>query len=235
MNQQTIRNNLLEIMERITRAAEKSGRKSSEIEIIAVTKNVPESVIRQAYQVGLRIFGENRIQEAIPKIAALKDCEEITWHMIGHLQSNKARKAAENFAMIQSVDSLELACKLARIGYETDKHIEILLEVNVSSEATKSGVQPINLVSIAEKIAALPEVTLRGLMTIGPLTTDKKLIRKAFITLRQYFEKISLSGMFQRNFNIISMGMTDDYDIAVEEGSNMVRIGRGIFAERTAQ
>lgn len=232
MNQQIIQDNLLRIRERVAHAADKSGRTPEEITIVAVTKAVHESVIRQAYQIGHRVFGENRIQEAIPKIEALDACFGINWHMIGHLQSNKVRKAVEKFAIIQSVDSLDLARKIARFCRESDRQIEILLEINVSGEASKSGLSPVNLMATSAEIENLSEIVPRGLMTVGPLTTDRRIIRKAFETLRECLEKVAASGIFGINFNILSMGMTDDYEIAVEEGSNMVRIGRGIFGER---
>lgn len=234
MNQQLIQNNLLEINERLARAAQKAGRKSSEIQIVAVTKNFPESVIRLAYQTGLRRFGENRIQEAVPKIESMHDCPEIKWHLIGHLQSNKARKAVERFALIQSVDSLALAQKIATIGRENNHQIEILLEVNVSGEAAKSGLPPDDVISVAGAIGELAEIKLRGLMAVGPLTANEKIIRKAFSLLRDKYDKIAERSGYPTDFNILSMGMTDDFEIAVEEGSNMVRIGRGIFGVREA-
>lgn len=235
MNQQLIQNNLLEINERLARAAQKAGRDRSEIQIVAVTKNFPESVIRLAYQAGLRLFGENRIQEAIPKIESLRDCAGINWHLIGHLQSNKTRKAVEHFALIQSVDALALAQKIAAIGRENNHQIEILVEVNVSGEAAKSGVSPDNVISVTEAIGGFPEIKLRGLMAVGPLTTNEKTIRKAFSLLREKFNKVAERSNCPAKFDILSMGMTDDFEIAVEEGSNMVRIGRGIFGEREAR
>ncbi|HPC35009.1 MAG TPA: YggS family pyridoxal phosphate-dependent enzyme [Candidatus Marinimicrobia bacterium] len=232
MKSQTIQNNLLVIKERIALAAQKAGRRAEDIQIVAVTKMVPERLIRQAYNDGLRIFGENRVQEAIPKIMALKDCPEISWHMIGHLQSNKVRKAVENFAMIQSVDSIDIGSKIAGIGHELKRQVEILLEVNVSGETTKFGLSPEEMYSVAEQIREMPELILRGLMTVGPLTIDRGLIRRTFAELKVSFDKIAESQINSGQFNLLSMGMTDDYEIAIEEGSNMIRLGRAIFGER---
>lgn len=232
MDSQTIQNNLLIIKERIVQAAQKTGRRAEDIQIVAVTKTFPATLVRQAYTAGLRIFGENRVQEAIPKIIALQDCPEISWHMIGHLQSNKVRKAIENFAMIQSVDSLDLCNKIANISRALGRKVDILLEVNVSGEATKSGLPPEKVFSVVEQVAEVPELILRGLMTVGPLTNDRDRIRRAFANLKGIFDKIAESRINTGQFKLISMGMTDDYEIAIEEGSNMIRLGRAIFGER---
>ncbi len=231
LNQQLIQDNLQKINERLALAAGRAGRRPSEIQIIAVTKNFPESAIRLAYRAGLWSFGENRVQEALPKIESLKDCPEIKWHMIGHLQSNKARKAVENFALIQSVDSPGLAQRIAAIARENKRSVEILLEVNVSGEPAKSGVLPKAIDPVFEEICSLSEIKLRGLMAVGPLTDNEKTIHGAFKLLKDKFDKLAASGD-RADFNILSMGMTDDFEIAVEEGSNMVRIGRGIFGAR---
>ncbi|MFA7564466.1 MAG: YggS family pyridoxal phosphate-dependent enzyme [Candidatus Neomarinimicrobiota bacterium] len=232
MDSQTIQNNLLIIKERIVQAAQKTGRRAEDIQIVAVTKTFPATLVRQAYTAGLRNFGENRVQEAIPKIIALQDCPEISWHMIGHLQSNKVRKAIENFAMIQSVDSLDLCNKIANISRALGRKVDILLEVNVSGEATKSGLPPEKVFSVVEQVAEVPELILRGLMTVGPLTNDRDRIRRAFANLKGIFDKIAESRINTGQFKLISMGMTDDYEIAIEEGSNMIRLGRAIFGER---
>ncbi|HQQ84673.1 MAG: YggS family pyridoxal phosphate-dependent enzyme [Candidatus Marinimicrobia bacterium] len=232
MDSQTIQNNLLIIKERIVQAAQKTGRRAEDIQIVAVTKTFPATLVRQAYTAGLRNFGENRVQEAIPKIIALQDCPEISWHMIGHLQSNKVRKAIENFAMIQSVDSLDLCNKIANISRALGRKVDILLEVNVSGEATKSGLPPGKVFSVVEQVAEMPELILHGLMTIGPLTNDRDWTRRAFANLKGIFDKIAESRINTGQFKLISMGMTDDYEIAIEEGSNMIRLGRAIFGER---
>jgi len=232
LDSQTIQNNLLIIKERIVQAAQKTGRRAEDIQIVAVTKTFPATLVRQAYTAGLRNFGENRVQEAIPKIIALQDCPEISWHMIGHLQSNKVRKAIENFAMIQSVDSLDLCNKIANISRALGRKVDILLEVNVSGEATKSGLPPEKVFSVVEQVAEVPELILRGLMTVGPLTNDRDRIRRAFANLKGIFDKIAESRINTGQFKLISMGMTDDYEIAIEEGSNMIRLGRAIFGER---
>jgi len=232
LNQHIIQNNLLEIKDRIARAARRAGRKPEEIKIVAVTKTHPADVVLLAYRAGLWIFGENRIQEATPKIETLSEYPEITWHLIGHLQSNKARKAVEYFDLIQAVDSAELAERLAGIGREKEQKIPILLEVNVSREATKYGLSPQDLSPVLDKIASLPEIEIQGLMTIGPLAGTDMQIHRAFAELRKIFEKTAAIVAERRRFDILSMGMTDDFEIAIEEGANMIRIGRGIFGER---
>jgi len=227
-----IETNLLAIREKIARAAEHAGRNPAEISLVAVTKTCSPEVIRAAYSAGLRDFGENRLQAAIPKIDALRNLANLRWHMIGHLQSNKARKCADYFHMIQSVDAFELAQRLSFQGAQTNRPIRILVEVNTSGEATKFGYQPENLLKEIERLSTLPYLQIAGLMTIGPLTGEERRIRQAFVVLRELFEKIrSLPGL-REDFKILSMGMTDDFELAIAEGANMLRIGRGLFGER---
>ncbi len=227
--------NLQAIREKIARAAERAGRNPAEISLVAVTKTCSLEVIRAAYSAGLRDFGENRLQEAIPKIEALRNLANLRWHMIGHLQSNKARKCADYFHMIQSVDTFELAQRLSLHGAQTNRPIRILVEVNTSGEATKFGYPTENLLDEIGRLADLPHLQIAGLMTIGPLTRDERRVRQAFIVLRELFERIQSRPGLSEEFKILSMGMTDDFELAIAEGSNMLRIGRGLFGERRMQ
>jgi len=227
-----IETNLQAIREKIARAAERAGRNPAEISLVAVTKTCSPEVIRAAYVAGLRDFGENRLQEAIPKIEALRHLTNLRWHMIGHLQSNKARKCADYFHMIQSVDTFELAQRLSLHGAQTNRPIRILIEVNTSGEATKFGYPTEKLLDEIGRLADLPHLQIAGLMTIGPLTQDERRVRQAFIVLRELFGKIRSRPGLSEEFKILSMGMTDDFELAIAEGSNMLRIGRGLFGER---
>jgi len=227
-----IETNLQAIREKIARAAERAGRNPAEISLVAVTKTCSPEVIQAAYVAGLRDFGENRLQEAIPKIEALRHLTNLRWHMIGHLQSNKARKCADYFHMIQSVDTFELAQRLSLHGAQTNRPIRILIEVNTSGEATKFGYPTEKLLDEIGRLADLPHLQIAGLMTIGPLTQDERRVRQAFIVLRELFGKIRSRPGLSEEFKILSMGMTDDFELAIAEGSNMLRIGRGLFGER---
>jgi len=226
-----IETNLQAIREKIARAAERAGRNPAEISLVAVTKTCSPEVIQAAYVAGLRDFGENRLQEAIPKIEALRHLTNLRWHMIGHLQSNKARKCADYFHMIQSVDTFELAQRLSLHGAQTNRPIRILIEVNTSGEATKFGYPTEKLLDEIGRLADLPHLQIAGLMTIGPLTQDERRVRQAFIVLRELFGKIRSRPGLSEEFKILSMGMTDDFELAIAEGSNMLRIGRGLFGD----
>ena len=184
--------------------------------------------MNMAIDCGVRHFGENKIQEAVPKINDLnKQHSDLTWHMVGHLQTNKAKIAVMNFDMIQSVDSIKLARKISGIAQQIQKNVDILIEVNISGEESKYGINPDDVGQINGEIASLPNINVRGLMTIGPLTLDVADIRNAFRRMRKIFENLQVR---QNNvFNVLSMGMTDDYEIAIQEGSTMIRLGRAIF------
>jgi len=207
---------------RIAHACEQSHRSPNNVKLVVVTKEVGVSAIRAAFDCGIRDFGENRVQEAEDKIAQLSDIRpEVTWHMVGHLQSNKARTAAGLFDIIHSVDSVKLAEVLNR---RVGKAFPVLLQVNVSGEATKSGFT-VNEVGMAvEEIRRLPNLRVMGLMTIAPLAVNPEEVRPVFRKLRELRDSLGLEQL--------SMGMTDDFVVAVEEGATMLRIGRAIFGER---
>jgi PLP dependent protein len=219
---------LKEIRDRMERAADRSGRRLSDVTLLAVTKTHPLEVLSEAYGAGLRDFGENRVQEALPKIVALPP--DIHWHLIGRLQSNKINKALGRFELIHSVDSPSLAAALsARQGGTTQ---DVLLEVNTSGEASKAGVGPEDAQAAAERVSRYPGLKLRGLMTVGPLTDDPEASRAAFRLLKGIFERIRAGNRLGEGFSILSMGMSVDFEAAIEEGSTLVRIGRALFGER---
>jgi PLP dependent protein len=223
-----IQKNIQAIQQRVAEAAACSCRKPEEIVLLAITKTTPVDKIRQAYETGLRDFGENRVQEALVKIGELP--ADIRWHLVGQLQTNKINKIFGKFALIHSIDSINLAEGLsARLGNQSQ---DILMEVKTSGEASKAGVDPSKSFETAEKIAKLPGLKLKGLMTVGPLTDNLLAIREAFKRLKDLFEKIKSSDWVDRDFSILSMGMSSDFETAIEEGSTLVRIGTAIFGER---
>jgi len=214
--------NLRDVQGRIARACERSHRSPGEITLVVVTKEVEVSAIRAAFDCGIRDFGENRVQEAEDKIAQLSDLKpDVTWHMVGHLQSNKARTAVELFDIIHSIDSVRLAEILSR---RAEKTFPVLLQVNVSGEATKGGFVVGEIANAVNEIKRLPNLKVMGLMTIAPLAADPEEVRPVFRKLRELRDSLGLEHL--------SMGMTDDFEVAVEEGATMLRVGRAIFGER---
>jgi pyridoxal phosphate enzyme (YggS family) len=214
-----ISRNLQEVKRRIAEAAQRASRSPDDITIIAVTKGLPPQAVESAVQAGIINIGENRVQEASAKVAEVSALGiHPIWHMIGHLQRNKARTAADIFDIIHSVDSLRLARALNDIASGT---MPVLLQVNVSGEATKSGVAVEELSRVLEDINTMPNLKVTGLMTIAPLVSDPEKVRPIFQKLRELRDSLRLEHL--------SMGMTDDFEIAVEEGATMVRIGRAIF------
>ena len=216
------------LRENVARTCKKVSREPEEIEIVAITKGILTDAIKEAYENGLRTFGENRLQEALKKIPLLPD--DIHWHFVGHLQTNKAKLAVRNFELIQSVDSLRLADLLSKIAMKEKSIVRVLIEVNSSGEESKYGFPLDSAFNSIKEINNLPGIEVLGIMTIGPLTQDVYRIRESFRKTRELFEmlKQELNG----NIKYLSMGMSDDYTIAIEEGSNMIRIGRAIFGER---
>ena len=225
---QHIKENLERLKARITAAAGRAGRSLEEITLVAVSKTHPYDTVRAAVEYGVTDIGESRVQEAAPKIESLGKIAK--WHMVGHLQTNKAKKAVQLFDMIQSVDSLKLAEEINRRAGQTGKRVECLIEVNSSGEEAKSGVAVADALELIEKVFRFESINLRGLMTIGPWTDNEQLIREAFRKTRELFaDGTKVAG---ESFTILSMGMTDDFEIAIEEGSNMVRIGTAVFGPR---
>ncbi|QBD83702.1 YggS family pyridoxal phosphate-dependent enzyme [Ktedonosporobacter rubrisoli] len=222
--------NLTQVRANIARAAERAGRRPEEITLVAVSKTKPLEMIKIAYDLGVRDFGENRVQEALSKFAEFHP-QDLRWHMIGHLQSNKANKVVGAFACVHSVDSLHLAQTLSRYAQKQELHLSILLEVNVAEESSKSGMTLAEAPELARQIAALPQLQLDGLMTVAPLVDDPEKVRPVFRALRQLRDRLR-NEVPQGSWQHLSMGMTDDYWIAIEEGSTIVRVGRAIFGER---
>lgn len=214
--------NIQEVQKRIESACERSGRSPDEITLVAVTKTIDAAIITSAYEYGIRHFGENRVQEAENKIEALAALRQsITWHMIGHVQTNKVKPVTRLFNIVQSVDSMKLASSL---DMQTQETLPVLVQVNVSGENTKSGFSVDQVSKAISEMNRLTHLDIKGLMTIAPWTDNEEQVRFVFRTLRELRDKLGLEHL--------SMGMTDDYEIAIEEGSTIVRIGRAIFGKR---
>jgi pyridoxal phosphate enzyme (YggS family) len=234
----TIADRLSRVQSTIAAAASRSGRRLDSITLVAVSKTVDATQVLEAVRLGVTHLGENRVQEAEDKIAEVSrgvSTESLslpTWHLIGHLQTNKARPAARLFSLIESVDSSRLAVALDRLGREVGRTIDILLEVNSAGEDTKFGLAPNDVLATYAEIAQLPAIRIRGLMTVAPAVEDPEKVRPYFRMLRQLREKL-LDSFPDAELPHLSMGMTGDYPIAIEEGATIVRVGRAIFGERT--
>jgi len=224
----SIQENIQRVRERIREACSRSGRRPEEVRLIAISKTFPAARIREAYQAGLREFGENRVQEAAAKIADLKDLP-ITWHLVGHLQTNKAKRARELFHWIHSLDSVRLAEKVHQAA--EGERLPVLLQVNLGGEETKSGVGEDEAFRLAEEVSRLRSLDLRGLMLIPPFFDDPGNARPFFRRLRQLRERIR-AGLPQLALPELSMGMSHDFDVAIEEGATMIRVGTAIFGPR---
>ena len=227
--------NIAEVHERIATAAQRAGRRPGEIALMAVTKTHPPERIREAYAAGLRLFGENRVQEFAGKAPALADLAGAEWHMIGHLQKNKAGKAAEIFGAVDSVDSLKLAEKLDDAARALNKKLSVLIEINVGGEAVKSGLAPDSrdLEDLLRSAPRFEALEFRGLMTVPPFTDDPERARPYFRVLRDLRDTIAARKFPAIGMDVLSMGMSHDFEVAVEEGSTCVRVGTAIFGERT--
>ncbi len=221
--------NLAQVQERIERAAQRAGRNPAEITLVGVCKTVGREVIEEAYQAGLRVFGENRVPDAEEKFNPLPyQAGQGQLHLIGHLQSNKAKRAVNLFDMVHSVDDYKLAVALDRHCAELGKKLPILIQVNVSGELSKEGLDPSELTENLEKIAQLSNLELRGLMTIAPFVQNPEETRPIFRQLRRLFENQANSVKMYK-WRDLSMGMTNDFEVAIEEGATLVRVGRAIF------
>lgn len=237
--QTTLKENLVRVQERIAAAARRSGRNPDEIILVGVTKTHPPEVVEAAYLAGLRHFGENRVEEAAPKMRAVaewiatqkREADPPLWHMVGHVQSRKAEDVAGPYFLIHSVDTVKLARRLDRFAAEKGRRLPILLEVNVSGEASKYGFSPTEVAAALAEIATFPALEVQGLMTMAPIVPDPEMARPVFRGLRALRD--DLARRFpQLDLRHLSMGMTDDFEVAVEEGATIVRIGRAIFGER---
>ncbi|MFB0510121.1 MAG: YggS family pyridoxal phosphate-dependent enzyme [bacterium] len=222
--------NLARIGERINSACARVNRKPEEISLVAVTKNVGVERIKEGIANGIKIIGENRVQEAKEKYPAIGSI--VQWHMVGHLQTNKVKPALEIFSMIQSVDSVHLAQEIQKRASALNKKISVLIEVNTSGEETKYGINPEELISVINTIQAMPNLWIEGLMTIGPglAIENPEASRKSFQMLYELKNKVEAE--FSIKVSYLSMGMSSDFEIAIEEGSNMIRIGTAIFGKR---
>jgi PLP dependent protein len=222
----SIGENLEAVRETIARSAERAGRVPTEVVLVAVTKTFPEARIREALAVGLRILGENRVQEAVPKIEAIGPAD-VDWHLIGHLQTNKVKFIEGRFRMVQSLDGVGLVEALDR---RIHSPLDVLVEVNVAEEPQKTGVLPADLGAVADAVMAAQHLQLRGLMTVAPMVPDPEAVRPIFRQLRSLRDRTS--QQLGVALPVLSMGMTDDYAIAVEEGATMLRLGRALFGPR---
>ena len=223
---------LAEVRTRMAAAAKRAGRASEELQLIAVSKTHPPEVLREAIGAGVTDLGENRVQEADEKIAGVGR-DRARWHLIGHLQSNKARRAVELFDVIHTLDSIALARKLDRACQDLQRDdLPVLIQVDLGREATKSGVDENELSQLTEAVNACERLSLIGLMTLPPFFEDPQLTRPFFSQLRELRDHYSQRGAFGRDRGELSMGMTHDFEVAIEEGATMVRIGTAIFGER---
>ena len=229
------------VQERIAEAARRSGRSSGDILLVAVSKGHEAELVAEAYAAGLRLFGENRVEEAIAKVAALPALLRTgpasapvtppVWHMIGHIQSRKAAQVVSWAGMAHSVDSVKLAHRLSQFCVEAGKKLPVLLEVNVSREESKYGFSPDEVLEAAPEIAGLPGLCLEGLMTVAPVASEPETLRPVFAGLRALRDELS-HRQPAVDWRHLSMGMTDDFEVAIEEGATIVRVGRAIFGER---
>ncbi len=224
-----LRENLPRVEERIAGALARAGR-ADPVGIVAVTKTHPAEAVRAALEAGLHSIGENRVQELDLKVAEVGR-HAADWHLIGHLQRNKVRRALALFDLIESIDSQRLAAELSAEAERADRQVEGLVEINVSGEPTKSGFSPDQALDAVGAVAGLPRLHIRGLMTIGPLTDDRAAIRASFVRMRRLFEECT-RAVPRFDARWLSMGMSGDFEMAVEEGSNLVRLGTVLFGER---
>lgn len=228
-----IQDNIADINMNINKACTKANRDIHEVTLIAVSKTKPVSSLMEAYNCGCREFGENKVQELIAKYETMP--KDIRWHMIGHLQRNKVKYIIDKVALIHSVDSLKLAEEISKEAVKNKLHIDILIEVNIADEDTKFGVKPDETELLIRQIASLPGISIKGLMCIAPYVDDAELNRQYFALLRQLSVDINTKNIDNVSMNVLSMGMTGDYLVAIEEGSTHVRVGTGIFGTRNYQ
>lgn len=220
---------IAQVRERIAAAAARAGRDPSDVTLVAVSKGFGAETVAQAAAAGLTVFGENRVQEAAAKIPLL--APSLEWHMLGHVQSNKARQAVALFDCVHSVDSVRLAVALARRAAEQNRRMPILLQVNVSGRQSQHGVPPADVPAVAGEIAASEHLQIEGLMTIASFTDDEAALRAEFQSLRRLRAEMK-DSLPAHPWRELSMGMTNDYEIAIEEGATIVRVGRALFGER---
>lgn len=225
-----IKENLVSIEERIQAACNRSGRSRNDVTLIAVSKTKPVQMLQEAYDTGIRCFGENKVQEIRDKYEVLP--KDIQWHMIGHLQTNKVKYIADKVTLIHSVDSLKLAQTIEKEAAKHNRIIDILLEVNVAEEDSKFGLKLDEVIPLFESIKEFKHIRVKGLMTIAPFVDDPEKNRTVFADLRKLYVDIKEKNIDNGTVSILSMGMTNDFEVAIEEGATMVRIGTAIFGAR---
>jgi pyridoxal phosphate enzyme (YggS family) len=230
----SIAENIARVQERIAAAAQRAGRNPDEITLMGVSKTFPVESIREAYAAGLRVFGENRVQEFAGKADALRDLSDAEWHLIGHLQTNKAAKAAELFDAVDSVDSVRMAEKLNAFAESSGKTLSVLIEINVGGEQAKSGIAPAahELEQILQGAPQWGNLKIHGLMAVPPYTEDPEGSRAYFRQLRQIRDRIAVRALPKIGMAVLSMGMSHDFEVAIEEGASCVRVGTAIFGVR---
>ena len=226
-----IKENLEEVREKIRQACQRSGRREEDVTLISVSKTKPVEMLREAYEAGSRDFGENRVQEIMEKYGQMP--EDVRWRMIGHLQKNKVRQVIDKAVLIHSVDTVELAEQIEKDAAKRDLTVDILLEVNVAEEESKFGFRTEEVEAAVMKIKEFPHVHIKGLMTIAPFVSNSEDNREVFKKLYQLYVDIRSKNIDNVNMSVLSMGMTGDYEVAVEEGATMIRVGTGIFGART--
>lgn len=225
-----LKENLQSVEENIKKSCEKAGRKREDVTLIAVSKTKPVEMLQEIYDQNIRNFGENKVQEMCDKMEVLP--KDIKWHMIGHLQTNKIKYIIGKTELIHSVDSLHLAQEISKQAVKHDVQTDILIEINIANEQTKFGIDAGDTIQLVREIAALPNIHIKGLMTIAPFVENPEDNRLYFRRIHQLSVDITKENIDNVNMDILSMGMTGDYMVAIEEGATMVRVGTGIFGER---
>ena len=228
-----LKENLYQVQENMKEACRRSGRAESDVTLIAVSKTKPLPMLEEVYSLGIRDFGENKVQELVDKAEQLPD--DIRWHMIGHLQRNKVKYIVDKVYMIHSVDSLRLAEEISKEAVKRGIIVNILIEVNVAGEESKFGVTPEDTPGLVQEISHLPGILVRGLMTIAPFVENAEDNRIFFSALKKLYVDITNKNIDNVRMDYLSMGMTGDYEGAIEEGASFVRVGTGIFGERSYQ
>lgn len=225
-----LKDNLVSVEKKIQEACLRAGRRREDVTLIAVSKTKPLEELEEAYQLGVRVFGENKVQELVDKYDSLP--KDIEWHMIGHLQRNKVKYIIDKAAYIHSVDSLRLAETIEKEAAKRNITVNILIEVNVAREESKFGLMPEELDEFISKVAEFPHIRVKGLMTIAPFVEDSEENRSIFQRLHKLSVDIESKNVDNITMRVLSMGMTNDYEVAIEEGATMVRVGTGIFGAR---
>ena len=226
----SIAENVASVKERIARAAERVGRNPEEIEITAVAKTIEAGRIKEALEAGIQIIGENKVQEALQKVRAVNG--SVTWHMVGHLQRNKVKEAVRIFRLIQSLDSLRLAEEISSRALTSGTIMDVLVQVNTSQEETKYGLESQETIPFLREVSSLKGLSVRGLMTIGAFLPDPEAVRPCFRRLKELRDEILGASIPNIEMECLSMGMTNDFEVAIEEGATLVRIGTAIFGAR---